>query len=231
MENEALTMRRLRADDLFTMMRILSKIGVNDLRSVMPTKTAIQRVREGSESAESLGVTVALMIGGQAAGAPAGLQGGNLHPAGGFERQNARRNCRAGHGRVRRGSIHPDGERGFPRFFYAADEALGADEVKLFDMLYRRYSDPMALLTGMLRRGRLADFIQQCVRMYNEETEEKLLWEVWLHKCFDKGFGDFLNEYRTLAPVDAPDITAEDIRHSWNLLDGFTPPGEGRETT
>lgn len=62
MENEALTMRRLCADDLFTMMRILSKIGVNDLRSVMPTKTTIQRVREGSESAESLGVTVALMI-------------------------------------------------------------------------------------------------------------------------------------------------------------------------
>lgn len=62
MENEALTMRRLCADDLFTMMRILSKIGVNDLRSVMQTKTAIQRVREGSESAESLGVTVALMI-------------------------------------------------------------------------------------------------------------------------------------------------------------------------
>lgn len=62
MENEALTMRRLRADDLFTMMRILSKIGVNDLRSVMPNKTAVQRVREGSESAESLGVTVALML-------------------------------------------------------------------------------------------------------------------------------------------------------------------------
>lgn len=35
MENEALTMRRLCADDLFTMMRILSKIGVNDLRSAM----------------------------------------------------------------------------------------------------------------------------------------------------------------------------------------------------
>lgn len=98
-------------------------------------------------------------------------------------------------------------------------------------MLYRRYSDPMALLTGMLRCGRLADFIQQCVRMYNEESEEKLLWEVWLHRCFDKGFGEFLEEYRTSAPIDAPDITAEDIRHSWNLLDGFTPPGEGRKTT
>lgn len=98
-------------------------------------------------------------------------------------------------------------------------------------MLYRRYSDPMALLTGMLRRGKLADFIQQCVRMYNEETEEKLLWEVWLHKCFDKGFNEFLHEYRTPAPVDTPDFTAEDIRHSWNLLDGFTPPGEGRKTT
>lgn len=59
MENEALTMRRLCADDLFTMMRILSKIGVNDLRSAMPTKTAVQRVREGNESAETVGVTVA----------------------------------------------------------------------------------------------------------------------------------------------------------------------------
>lgn len=62
MENEALTMRRLCADDLFTMMRILSKIGVNDLRSAMPTKTAVQRVREGNESAETVGVTVALTI-------------------------------------------------------------------------------------------------------------------------------------------------------------------------
>lgn len=231
MENEALTMRRLRADDLFTMMRILSKIGVNDLRSVMPTKTAIQRVREGSESAESLGVTVALMIADKLLARLPDCKAEIYTLLADLSGKTPRRNCRAGHGRVRRGSIHPDGERGFPRFFYAADEALGADEVKLFDMLYRRYSDPMALLTGMLRRGRLADFIQQCVRMYNEETEEKLLWEVWLHKCFDKGFGDFLNEYRTLAPVDAPDITAEDIRHSWNLLDGFTPPGEGRETT
>lgn len=95
-------------------------------------------------------------------------------------------------------------------------------------MLYRRYADPMALLTGMLRRGRLCGFIQQCIRMHNEETEEKLLWEVWLHKCFDKGFSEFWEEYRTPAPTG--DITAEDIRHSWNLLDGFTPPGEGSDT-
>nr|DAQ32692.1 MAG TPA: hypothetical protein [Caudoviricetes sp.] len=62
MENEALTLRRLRADDLFTMMRILSKIGVEDLRAALPGKTTIQRVREGNESAETVGVTVALMI-------------------------------------------------------------------------------------------------------------------------------------------------------------------------
>lgn len=62
MENEALTMRRLRADDLFTMMRILSKIGVEDLRAALPGKTTIQRVREGNESAETVGVTVALTI-------------------------------------------------------------------------------------------------------------------------------------------------------------------------
>ena len=62
MENTTLTMRRLRADDLFTMMRILSKIGVEDLRAALPGKTTIQRVREGNESVETVGVTVALMI-------------------------------------------------------------------------------------------------------------------------------------------------------------------------
>lgn len=62
MENEALTLRRLRADDLFTMMRILSKIGVEDLRAALPGKTTIQRVREGNENAETVGVTVALTI-------------------------------------------------------------------------------------------------------------------------------------------------------------------------
>ena len=62
MENTTLTMRRPCADDIFTMMRILSKIGVNDLRSALPTKTAIQRVREGCETAENLGITTALMI-------------------------------------------------------------------------------------------------------------------------------------------------------------------------
>lgn len=62
MENEALTLRRLRADDLFTMMRILSKIGVEDLRAALPGKTTIQRVREGNESAETVDVTVALTI-------------------------------------------------------------------------------------------------------------------------------------------------------------------------
>ena len=62
MENEALTLRRLRADDLFTMMRTLSKIGVEDLRAALPGKTTIQRVREGNESAETVGVTVALTI-------------------------------------------------------------------------------------------------------------------------------------------------------------------------
>ena len=62
MENEALTLRRLRADDLFTMIRILSKIGVEDLRAALPGKTTIQRVREGNESAETVGVTVALTI-------------------------------------------------------------------------------------------------------------------------------------------------------------------------
>lgn len=124
MENEALTMRRLCADDLFTMMRILSKIGVNDLRSAMPTKTAVQRVREGNESAETVGVTVALTIADKLLSRLPDCKN-EIYTLLADVSANARGNRCAGYGRVCRSRVRPDGERGFPRFFTRLMKRLG----------------------------------------------------------------------------------------------------------
>lgn len=59
------------------------------------------------------------------------------------------------------------------------------------DMLFRRYANPLPLLDGMIRRGKFASFIRESIEMHNRDEEEKLVWEMWLHKCFDKGYSDF----------------------------------------
>ena len=91
-------------------------------------------------------------------------------------------------------------------------------------MLFKRYSSPMPLVTQMIRMRRFEEFVRQLVEMHNDEMEDKSLWEVWLHKIFDKSFAEFRNSItgeQTAAP------TQEDIKSiatdSMNILAGFVP--------
>lgn len=58
-------------------------------------------------------------------------------------------------------------------------------------MLFRRYSDPIALLNMMIRAGRFYDFLCEIVDIQNEETGEQVLWDIWLHKVFGQSYADF----------------------------------------
>lgn len=58
-------------------------------------------------------------------------------------------------------------------------------------MLFRRYSDPVALLNMMIRAGSLYDFLCEIVDIQNEETEEQVLWDIWLHKIFGQSYVAF----------------------------------------
>ena len=40
-------------------------------------------------------------------------------------------------------------------------------------MLFRRYANPTPLMDGMLRRGRLADFVRECIEMHNTDEDRK----------------------------------------------------------
>ena len=74
------------------------------------------------------------------------------------------------------------------------------------------------------------EFIDGFIELYNEEQEEKTIWELWLHKIFDKSFAEFRNSLNTQANKTAAP-TQEDvtntIRESMDILNGFNPPSEG----
>lgn len=82
----------------------------------------------------------------------------------------------------------------------------------------------MNLMTGMLRCGKLDEFVVEAVNMHNDEYKDKCLWEIWLHKVFDKSFAEFM------AIADgkpAQEVTAEEaagiVAETKNMLTHFSP--------
>lgn len=60
-------------------------------------------------------------------------------------------------------------------------------------MLFQRYADPMLIIDKMLGTGRFAEFVDEVIRLKNNELEEKTQWEFFLHKVYDMTFREFLN--------------------------------------
>lgn len=84
----------------------------------------------------------------------------------------------------------------------------------------------MPLLDGMFSTGRLTEFVDGFIDTYNEEQEDKTLWEFWLHKVFDKSFADFRatisgNGHHAEAPTqeDVKNIVSE----TKSILNNFVP--------
>ena len=82
----------------------------------------------------------------------------------------------------------------------------------------------MILLDRMISTGRLEEFVDEFVSIYNEEQEDKTLWEVWLHRIFDKSFAEFkssLTQPEKAAPT--PEELRSIAKDSMNILAGFAP--------
>lgn len=86
----------------------------------------------------------------------------------------------------------------------------------------------------MVRTRRLTEFVDSFVQNYNEDQEDKAIWEMWLHKVFDQSYADFKGSLsggnRQAAPTQE-DI-AETVRDSMGILSGFAPDERvgGRES-
>ena len=90
-------------------------------------------------------------------------------------------------------------------------------------MIFQRYADPFLLLNGMITAGRFAEYIHEFLQIYNEDQEEKTLWELWLHKVHDKSYTDFKASVGMITKNAAPTKkeTAEVVQQSKQLLAGF----------
>lgn len=85
----------------------------------------------------------------------------------------------------------------------------------------------------MLATGRFDEFVAEFIKRYNTETDEKAMWEVWLHRVFDKSFKEFKTSLGMNEASAAPthDEQIEAVRRSLQILNGFHPAKVGENGT
>ena len=82
--------------------------------------------------------------------------------------------------------------QGLPGFFYGCVAISKIGPLKWLTTLHRTYHDPMGLADSMISCGEFSSFVADSVR----ESNERLMWEVWLNKCYGVTWGDFKESAR-----------------------------------
>ena len=84
----------------------------------------------------------------------------------------------------------------------------------------------MIILDRMLLSRRLYEFINEFIKLQNQETESQTMWEFWLHKVFDMTYGEFLSKAQT-TQTDIHKHTQEElvgtVSKSMDIITGFSP--------
>ena len=87
------------------------------------------------------------------------------------------------------------------------------------DLLARRYASPFSLLEEMTAQGRLYEFVLEI----NEIVDEERLWDIWLHRVFDKTY-DAWRGSLTPKSVQAEKFDVKStVKNSFDMLNGFIP--------
>lgn len=92
------------------------------------------------------------------------------------------------------------------------------------DMVFHRYTSPMVIMDKMILTGRFTEFVNEFVKIRNEELEDQTKWEFWLHRVVDQSFKDFLEKTSEReAEIITEDIAKNTVKESWSILQGFVP--------
>ena len=83
----------------------------------------------------------------------------------------------------------------------------------------------MVLLDQMIKTGRLYEFIGTVISLRNEEQEEKVMWEFWLHRDFERSFSEFCSatQDNTTKPKTASRKELIEIVKSSMEITSFVP--------
>ena len=89
-------------------------------------------------------------------------------------------------------------------------------------------------MDGMIQTGRFRKFVVDLINADYKEKEEKIKWDVYLHKIFNMSYSEYEAELENNKNNrEMTERTIETtIQHSMNILNNFNPEteNEGGET-
>lgn len=85
------------------------------------------------------------------------------------------------------------------------------------DCLFERYGNPFLLIDTLIISGRFTDFVLEFLEIQNE----KMMWEFYLHKVYDKSFDEFKE---SIKPVPKEQLETT-VQNSRSILNNFNPNG------
>lgn len=98
------------------------------------------------------------------------------------------------------------------------------------DMMFSRYANPMQLLGQMVKGQRLTEFVNEFIKIRNEDLEGQTQWEFWLHKVFDMTYQEFLSkidgqtsERSSNEETPSKQELEAIVNASWGTLNSFCP--------
>lgn len=85
------------------------------------------------------------------------------------------------------------------------------------DCLFERYGNPFLLIDTLIISGRFTDFVLEFLEIQNE----KMTWEFFLHKVYDKSYDEFKESIKHV-PKEQLETT---VQNSRSILNNFNPNG------
>ena len=62
------------------------------------------------------------------------------------------------------------------------------------DLLHQRYASPFPFIDSMIQANKFGEFVDSFIRKIHKEKNEKLTWEFYIHRIYDKSFNEFNEE-------------------------------------
>lgn len=84
----------------------------------------------------------------------------------------------------------------------------------------------MVIIDKMILTGRFAEFVQEFVRITNNELVDQARWEFWLHRIFDMSFEEYLSKVDSTKETEEvlpDDVLEATIMDSMGIINGFCP--------
>lgn len=95
------------------------------------------------------------------------------------------------------------------------------------DMLFQKYACPFLFLEQILQVGRFPEFVDEFLKMHNEDVQDETMWQLYLHSAFlSETFEAFKSRCVVPNVAEQPKVKVNleaTVKESMNILDGFVP--------